>query len=388
MHRHSSLEVLVAEPQSWLRTALRNRSLTRRDFVEFCGAVAAFFALPKAAAEEMATAVEKSAKPSLLWLEFQDCAGDSESLLRASRPKVADVILDVISVDYHETIMAAAGDRAELARDAIVKDKAGKYLVVVEGSIPADEYCTIGGKSALQIARAVCGQAAATIAIGTCAAYGGLPAAKPNPTGAKGVGEALPGLKNLINLPGCPANVENLTALIVYFLTFGRWPPLDSGRRPRFAHGKTIHDNCERRAHFDAGQYVEQWGDEGHRAGYCLYKLGCKGPASFHNCPVVRWNQATSWPIGAGHPCLGCAEPDFWDKMTPFYAHLSGVPGFGVGSNVDKVGLLATAGVGVAFAGHGLINAVRLNRKRAERARAAEAEPPESGPRKPDGESA
>jgi hydrogenase small subunit len=301
--------------------------------------------------------------------------------LRASRPKVADVILDVISVDYHETIMAAAGTQAEAARDAIVKDKAGKYLVVVEGSIPAGEngaYCTIGGKSALQIAREVCGQAAATIAIGTCAAYGGLPAAKPNPTGALSVAGAVPGLKNLINLPGCPANVENLTALIVYFMTFGRWPALDAELRPRFAHGKTIHDNCERRAHFDAGQYVEAWGDEGHRAGYCLYKMGCKGPAAFHNCPVVRWNQSTSWPIGSGHPCLGCSEPDFWDKMTPFYAHLKGVPGFGVGSNIDKLGLMATAGVGVAFAGHGLINAVRLNRKRAEE------KPPESGTGEPD----
>jgi hydrogenase small subunit len=380
----------VADPQSWIRTALGSRSLTRRDFVEFCAAVAAFFALPKAAAEEMARAVERAAKPSLLWLEFQDCAGDSESFLRASRPKVADVILDAISVDYHETIMAAAGDRAEAARDAIVKDKAGKYLVVVEGAIPAGEngaYCTIGGKSALQIARDVCGQAAATIAIGTCAAYGGLPAARPNPTGAMGVGEAIPGLKNLINLPACPANVENLTALIVYFLSFGRWPPLDADRRPQFAHGKTIHDNCERRAHFDAGQYVEQWGDLGHRTGYCLYKLGCKGPVTFHNCPVVRWNQATSWPIGCGHPCIGCSEPGFWDKMTPFYAHLSGVPGFGVGSNVDRLGLLATAGVGAAFATHGLINAARLTAKRRaarQPVETAEAEPPESGPRKPD----
>ena len=112
-----------------------------------------------------------------------------------------------------------------------------------------------------------------------------FPAAAPNPTGALGVADAVPGVKNLINLSACPANVENLTALLVYYLTFKRWPPLDHYRRPLFAYGKSIHDNCERRAHFDAGQYVEAWGDEGHRAGYCLYKMGCKGPVTFQNCP-------------------------------------------------------------------------------------------------------
>lgn len=358
---------------TWLADALRARGLTRRDFVEFCGTVAAFFTLPEAAAQEMAKAVEKTLKPSLVWLEFQDCAGNTESLLRATRPTVADVILDAVSVDYHETIMAAAGDRAEAALEAVVKDQADRYLVVIEGAIPTGDagiYCTIGGKSALEIARKVTEHAAGTIAIGTCAAFGGLPAAAPNPTGALGVSEALPRLKNLINLPACPVNVENLTALLVYYLTFKRWPPLDSERRPLFAYGKSIHDNCERRAHFDAGQYVEMWGDEGHRTGYCLYKMGCKGPVTFQNCPVVRWNEGTNWPIGCGHPCIGCAEPAFWDKMTPFYQHLSGVPGFNLATSVDKVGLIATAGVGTALAAHGVVSAARLAAaKRAEKKR-------------------
>jgi hydrogenase small subunit len=165
----------------------------------------------------------------------------------------------------------------------------------------------------------------------------------------------VPNIKNLVNLPACPANAENLTALLVYFLTYHRWPPLDSKHRPLFAYGKTIHDNCERRAHFDAGQYVEIWGDEAHRNGECLFKMGCKGPETYQNCPVVRWNGGTNWPIGCGHPCIGCAEPDFWDRMTPFYRHLPGVPGFGVASDVDKIGLAATAAVGVAFAAHGLV---------------------------------
>ncbi|MGO8995589.1 MAG: hydrogenase small subunit [Polyangiaceae bacterium] len=344
--------------KGWLSDELTRRGVSRRDFVQFCAGVAAYFALPKGAAAEIAAAVEKTLKPSLVWLEFQDCAGNTESLLRASRPTVAEVILDAISVDYHETIMAAAGKQAEEALQKTVHDQADKYLVVIEGSIPTGAggaYCAIGGKSALQIARDVCEHAAAVIAVGTCAAFGGIPAAAPNPTSALGVADAVPGIKNLVNLPACPANVENLTALLVYFLTYHRWPPLDSKHRPLFAYGKTIHDNCERRAHFDAGQYVEAWGDEAHRNGECLFKMGCKGPATYQNCPVVRWNEGTNWPIGCGHPCIGCAEPDFWDRMTPFYQHLSGVPGFGIASDVDKLGVLATAAVGTAFAAHGLV---------------------------------
>ena len=345
-------------PKNWFGEELERRGVTRRELLQFCAGVAAYFALPKGAAAEMAAAVEKTLKPSLVWLEFQDCAGNTESLLRASRPTVAEIILDSISLDYHETIMAAAGAQAEGALDKTMKDQKGKYLVVIEGSIPTGEngaYCTVGGKAAIDIAREACANAAGVIAVGTCAAFGGIPAAAPNPTGALGVADAVPGILNLVNLSACPANVENLTSLLVYFLTYKRWPPLDSKHRPIFAYGKTIHDNCERRAHFDAGQYVEMWGDEAHRNGECLFKMGCKGPETYQNCPVVRWNEGTNWPIGCGHPCIGCAEPNFWDRMTPFYRHLQGVPGFGVMSTVDEVGVLATAGVATAFAGHGLI---------------------------------
>jgi hydrogenase small subunit len=341
-----------------LSEELERRGISRRDFLGFCTAVAAAFALPRSVGAQMAAAVQNKAKPVLVWLEFQDCAGNTESFLRAASPSAAEIILDLLSVDYHETVMAAAGKRAEENLVKTVKEKPGQYIAVVEGSIPTGAngaYCTIGGRSALDIARQVCGGAAATIAIGTCAAFGGLPAAAPNPTGALGVADAVPGVKNLVNLSACPANAENLAALIVYYLTFSRWPPLDRYRRPLFAYGKCIHDNCERRAHFDAGQYVEQWGDEEHRKGYCLFKMGCKGPVTFQNCPNVRWNSGTNWPIGCGHPCIGCAEPDFWDKMTPFYRHLQGVPGFGALSNVDKVGFWATVGVGAAFAAHGVV---------------------------------
>jgi len=346
---------------------LEDRGVSRRDFLGFCSTMAAVLALPSPMSAVIAEELTKTEKPTLVWLEFQDCAGNTESFLRASRPTAAEIVLDVLSVDYHETIMAAAGHQAEEALAGVVKNKPGGYIAVVEGSIPTADggvYCTIGGRTAQQIANEVCGNAMATIAIGTCAAFGGLPAAAPNPTGALSVGDAVPGVKNLINLPACPANVENLTALVVHFLTFKEWPALDRHRRPLFAYGKAIHDNCERRAHFDGGQYVEAWGDEGHRIGYCLYKMGCKGPVTYQNCPNVRWNEGTNWPIGCGHPCIGCAEPDFWDAMTPFYQHLEGVPGFGIHSNIDKIGAWFTVGVGAAFAGHGVLKAMQGLRDR------------------------
>jgi hydrogenase small subunit len=324
--------------------------------------MAAVLGLPEEACPAIAAAIETEARPVLVWLEFQDCAGNTESLLRATHPTVADLILDSISLSYHETLMAAAGSQAEEALAKAVRDNAGKYIALVEGSIPSGAdggYCTIGGKSALQIARNICGGAVATIAVGTCAAFGGIPASRPNPTGALSVADAVPGVKNLINMSACPANAENITALIVYYMTLKRWPPLDQLRRPMFAYGKTIHDNCERRAHFDAGQYVEAWGDEAHRQGHCLYKMGCKGPATSQNCPVVRWNEGTNWPIGCGHPCIGCAEPNFWDTMTPFYGRLPNVVGFDVGKWIDPVGLGLTGLVAAAAALHGVGEIVR-----------------------------
>jgi hydrogenase small subunit len=348
----------MTERAGWLMQELERRGVSRRDFLAFCSVTAGALALPKSVGAKIAKAIETKEKPTLVWLEFQDCCGNTESFLRSSRPTTAEIVLDVLSVDYHETIMAAAGHQAHEALTKVVADKKGQYLVVVEGSIPTGAdgaYCTIGGRSALDIARQVCGDAAATIAVGTCAAFGGLPAAAPNPTGALSVADALPNLKALVNLPACPANAENLAALVVYYLTFQHLPPLDQFRRPLFAYGKTIHDNCERRAHFDGGQYVEAWGDEGHRTGYCLYKMGCKGPVTFQNCPSIRWNEGTNWPIGCGHPCIGCAEPDFWDKMTPFYRHLQGAPGFGLHTNIDEVGGWTALGVAAAFAAHTVV---------------------------------
>lgn len=340
---------------------LAERGVSRRDFMKFCTAMSAALALPVTCAPKIAQALDEVKRPTLVWLEFQDCAGDTEALLRAANPTVAEIILDILSVDYHETIMAAAGHQAEEALAKVVKEQKGKYIAVVEGAIPLKDggiYCCVGGKAAIDTAREVCGGALATVAVGTCASFGGIPAAAPNPTGAVGVKQAVPGA-TVINLPGCPLNADNLTATIVHFLVFGKLPATDSHGRPLFAYGKRIHDNCERRAHFDAGQYVEKWGSTAHRKGHCLYKMGCKGPETYHNCPTQRYNDKTSWPVASGHGCVGCSEPQFWDTMTPFYKRLPNVPGFGIETTADKIGLGLAAATALAFGAHGVISAFR-----------------------------
>jgi hydrogenase small subunit len=340
---------------------LAERGVSRRDFMKFCSAMSAALALPASFAPRIAQALDEVKRPTLVWLEYQSCTGDTEALLRASNPTVAEIVLDILSVDYAETIMAAAGHQAEANLDKVVREEKGKYIVVVEGAIPMKDdgvYCCVGGRTALDRAREVCGGAFATIAVGTCASYGGIPAAAPNPTGAVGVKEAVPSA-TVLNLPGCPLNADNLTAAIVHFLLFKKLPATDSFGRPLFAYGKRIHDNCERRPHFDAGQYVANWGDEGHRKGYCLYKMGCKGPETWHNCPTQRYNDKTSWPVGSGHGCAGCSQPMFWDAMTPFYRRLPNVPGFGIESTADKIGLGLAAGTAAAFAAHGVLSAFR-----------------------------
>jgi hydrogenase small subunit len=302
------------EFEKGLQWILAEKGVSRRDFLKFCSGMAATLALPPRYISQIASALTATKRPPLVWLEFQDCAGCTESLLRANKPTVAELVLDILSINYHETIMAPSGKRAEESLRATVGE--GGYLTVVEGSIPTKDdgiYCCIGGRTALDILQEVAANSAAVITVGACAFYGGWPAAPPNPTEAKGVQDVVSGVP-IINLPGCPFNVDNLTATVVHYLTFGSLPAVDDLGRPLFAYGRRIHDNCERRGHFDAGEFVREWGDEGHRKGWCLYQMGCKGPVAFHNCPTIRWNEGTSWPVGAGHGCIACAAPKFWER--------------------------------------------------------------------------
>ena len=300
--------------------------ITRRRLLQFCGAMAATLPLPLRYSERIAEALTSAPRPPLVWLEFQDCTGDTESFLRAGNPTIDDLLLQAISLNYHETIMVPAGVASERPLFDTVRSQRGQYICLIEGSIPAGSggiFCTIRGRTALSIAQEVARDALAVIAVGTCACDGGLAAAAPNPTGALGVRRAIPGLANLVALPGCPANVENITATLVHYLTFGALPACDGEGRPRFAYGDKVHANCERRDHYEHHRFVLEWGDAGHRAGWCLKKMGCKGPDTRHNCPVVKWNQASSWPVGAGHGCVGCATAGFWDRLVPFYVQLS-----------------------------------------------------------------
>ena len=348
-------------PNETFYGALQKKGVNRRRFLKFCSAMTATLALPPRYVAQVASALEKTKKPVLVWLQFQDCAGNSEAILRSSHPSVLEVVLDLLSWEYHEIIMAGAGHQAEAALQRVVKEEKGKYLAVVEGSIPlADDgvYCTIAGKTALSIAKEVCSNAAATIAAGACAWFGGLVAASPNPTGAVGISEAVPEAK-VINLGGCPQNPANTAAVLVHYLTFGELPAVDQYNRPLFAYGRIIHDQCERRAHFDAGRYVQEWGDEGHRRGWCLYKMGCKGPQATFNCPSVRFNDGTSWPVKAGHGCVGCGGYNFWETKSPFYERLPNVPGFGADVTAGEIGIGITAAVAGATVVHGIASAIR-----------------------------
>ncbi|MFA7618598.1 MAG: hydrogenase small subunit [Thiohalomonadaceae bacterium] len=287
--------------------------ISRRDFLKFCTGVAATMGLSTSEAMAMAEAVASPRKrPVVIWLHGQECTGPTESLLRGQHPSLERLILEMISLDYHQTLDAGAGHDVEIAKDASIAANKGQYLLVVEGSVPTKDggiYCKIANKTMLEHTREAAEHAAAIVAFGSCASWGGVQSVGPNPTEAKGVGAILPG-KTVVNLPGCPPNPYNFLATVMHYLTFGALPELDGEGRPKFAYGRLIHENCERRPHFDAGRFAEAFGDEGHRKGWCLYKLGCKGPETYANCPAVEFNDVGggTWPVGVGHPCFGCAQ--------------------------------------------------------------------------------
>ena len=355
---------LDARPLTLFEELVR-RGVSRRRFLRFCTAMAATLALPASYAPRIARALETKPKPVVVWREFQDCTGNTMSMLRSSHPDIAELVLEAVSLEYHETIMAGAGRAAEEVVERVRREHRGDYVAIVEGAIPIAEggiYCTIGGRTALDLVGEVCRDAALTIAIGACAWDGGLVA--QGPTGAVGVDAAVPGLPALINLGGCPHNVANTAAVLVHYLTFGEPPALDRYKRPLFAYGHVVHDQCERRAHFDAGRYVEAWGDEGHRRGWCLYKMGCKGPQATYNCPTVRWNDGTSWPVKAGHGCIACASPDFWATMSPFYARLPDVHMIGVDIDAQTLGVGLVGAVAGLTVLHGAGKAIQHRRAR------------------------
>ncbi len=332
-----------------LGESLRRRGVSRRGFLKFCATTASLMALPPAMIPKIAAALENARRPSVIWLSFQECTGCTESLTRSHSPSVEGLIFDYISLDYHHTLQAASGDAAEHARETAMEENRGEYLLVVDGSIPAKDsgiYSTIAGMTNLQMLEETAKGAAAIVAVGTCAAYGGLPKADPNPTGAVAVSDLITD-KPIINVPGCPPIPVVITGVLAHYLTFGQIPELDGLGRPKTFFGNSIHDRCYRRPFYERGEFAETFDDEGAKKGWCLFKLGCKGPTTFNACATAKWNEGTSFPIESGHGCIGCSEPDFWDAGG-FYEALS-VP---IGETGVTLAAAAAAGVagGVAVA--------------------------------------
>ncbi|MBL7209029.1 MAG: hydrogenase small subunit [Dehalococcoidia bacterium] len=340
--------------------SLISPKLSRRDFLKIASASLAVLGLSRALTPQMVKALEESAgKVGVIWLEGQDCAGCTESFLNSLEPSAASILLDTISLRYHETAMAASGHQAEEALAKTIQE--GGYLLVIEGSIPMAEdglYCTVGGKPFKDIVRETASRAVAIVPVGSCASFGGIPGAGPTDA----VGYLFRGTqkhhyfddvtagKPVINLPTCPLHPERLVAVIVHYLTFGTIPPLDKFNRPLAFYGFLQHDNCERRGHFDAGRFLTNWDDPAQHD-WCLYLKGCRGPYAYQDCWKRLWNNRTSYCIQANAPCVGCSEPEFYETFSPLYERRSDVELPGIGRvDIDKV--MATV-AGVAAAGLG-----------------------------------
>lgn len=296
------------------------KGVNRRDFIKYATLVTSVLGLAPSMIPKVAEAMTAKQRPTVIWLHFAECTGCSEALLRTTYPWIDEVVLDILNVAYHETIMAPSGEAAEKSLHDAMEQYKGKYILVCEGAVPTKDggvYGKVGGQTMLSIAKKATRGALATVCVGNCACFGGVQAAAPNPTTAKSVSAAT-GVKT-VNIAGCPPNVVNFIATVVHFLLLGKLPALDDNGRPLFAYGSSIHDKCPRRAHYEAGQFVKKFGDEGAMKGWCLAEVGCKGPDTYNNCSLVKFNDGTNWPIGAGHPCIGCSEPSFWDEKSPFY---------------------------------------------------------------------
>jgi len=316
-----------------------NREVSRREFLKYSGMSTAavalmFITLPRLGQQE-ANAEDKTvatpvAEVPVIWIQTGTCTGCSVSVLNTLSPRIQNVLVDEvvpgnhISLRYHATVMAAAGDIAIEAIKDTAKNKGG-YVLVVEGAVSTKDngiYCEFGenngqGITGLKWTTDLAKDAMAVIALGTCAAYGGIPAASPNPTGCKPFTQVLTDYAintPVINVPGCPPHPDWFVGTVASILIGGlNSVKVDAYGRPLAFYGGLIHDNCQRRGYFDAGNFAQKLSDP-----YCLYKLGCKGPVTHADCPVRLWNSGTNWCVGANGPCIGCCEPGFPDTVSPF----------------------------------------------------------------------
>ncbi|RZD16036.1 MAG: hydrogenase [Candidatus Acididesulfobacter guangdongensis] len=347
-------------------------SVSRREFIQWTALLTSALMLPTIFAPRVARAANILTRTPFIWLDMSDCMGNTEAFLRTAHPTPAEIILNYVSVDYMESIMVPAGYQAEARRDETVKKYKGKYILVVEGAIPTGmngKFLTIGakGKTGLEITKSTAKNAGVIVAVGNCASYGGIPAAYPNPTGSVGLSSVTN--RQVINIPACPANPVNLVGTLVEYILVGKAPMLDSLGRPLWAYSGRLHDNCYRRGHFEAGEYVKQWGDDGAKKQYCLYMMGCKGPFTWNNCTVAQYNQDMSFPMRAGHGCIGCSEPAFWDRMTPFEKPNLDAKIFipGVEATADEFGVALFGAAGVGMAAHAIYTGVKRRKNNKEK---------------------
>lgn len=327
---------------------LEARGVTRRTFLGFCGVIAASIGLSEAAAPDVAQAIESSATSGsmlpVIWLEQGSCTGCTESFAQSDTPDVGTIVLDLLSVNYSETLSAGAGWSLEAAKEATIEK--GGYILVVEGAIMTawdgnalligqeetfDEYQskkTVTRRKGTDIVADAAKNAAAVLSVGSCAVDGGWQAADPNPGGAIGVQQLLTerGISTpVVNLPTCPVNPEWIVSVVIDYVMLGKLPECDKKGFPKLIFGETVHDNCQRRGHFENGEFVYKFGSKEETLEYCLYPLGCKGPQTYTNCPVTRWNAGVSWCVASGAPCAGCGQAnpfranENWVTMnTPF----------------------------------------------------------------------
>jgi hydrogenase small subunit len=310
-------------------TLLESYGLNRRDFIKYCAATAALLGLPEyEVTNKVAHALETttSNKPPVMWLEGLACAGCTISLTQSLHPPISSIILDTISLRQHDTIMAASGHLVEQVHDELVKE--GGYILIVEGAIPSadDRFCMIGGRPFRQLVENAAKKAKAVLAVGACSAFGGIP--RTTPSKGISVSKALKRAKidkPVVNISTCPVHPDHLVGTILYILVTGNVPELDSKGRPAMYFGdeRLLHDNCRRRGHFDAGEFLTDWNDPKQK-NWCMFLKGCKGPLSYIDCAIRRWNDGTNFCLDCSGVCQACGEPDFYDQIEPLYRADSG----------------------------------------------------------------
>ncbi len=351
---------------------LEAHGVSRRSFMKLCGAVAVAAGLGSAGIPKVAYALEDKIIGATtgklfpaIWIEGASCTGCTESFAQVDTPDPATVVLELLSLNYCETLSAAAGFSMEEAKERTIK--AGNYILVYEGAVLEGwngNALRVAGEPGTKHLLEAAENAAAVVALGSCAVNGGWMGADPNTSSALGVQKFLEknGIKTpVVNIPGCPANPEWLVAVLVDVVMMGQLPELDSYNRPTGIFGQTIHDNCERRGHFENGEFVYEYGSKEEALGYCLYPLGCKGPQTHANCGVTLWNHGRSWCVKSGAPCIGCCEADpnnpkdNWVQVhTPFAARLRDLRIGNFTFSPDAAAGVVTGAVAAALVAHGV----------------------------------